>query len=96
MDRDCPDEDGNPVPDISDREFNSILTQICCSEGHRITVILDCSHAGRSTRYFPVEGVRSAPPLTHALMRMFRSADESMKHSPAIASVLSKEWVPGM
>ncbi|SJL14464.1 uncharacterized protein ARMOST_17921 [Armillaria ostoyae] len=96
MDRDCPDDDGNPVPDISDREFNSILTQISRSKGHRITVILDCSHAGGATRYFPVEGVRSAHPLIYALMHILRSADESMKYSPAIASVLSKDWVPDM
>ncbi|PBK84030.1 hypothetical protein ARMGADRAFT_1088728 [Armillaria gallica] len=96
MDRDCPDEDGNPVSDISDREFNSTPTQISRSKGHRITDILDCSHAGGSTRYFPVEGVRSAPTLIHALMCMLRSADEGIKYFPVIASMLSKNWVPDM
>ncbi|KAK0442702.1 uncharacterized protein EV420DRAFT_1074251 [Desarmillaria tabescens] len=96
MDRDCPDSDGDPVPDISDREFNSILTQISRSKGHRIIVILDCSHAGTATRYFPDAGVRSALPLIHALIRMLRAADESTKRFPAVPYVLSKDWVPDM
>ncbi|PBK65059.1 hypothetical protein ARMSODRAFT_917772, partial [Armillaria solidipes] len=50
MDRDMLDENGVTIPDISDREFNSILTQISRSKGHRITVILDCCHAGSITR----------------------------------------------
>ncbi|KAK0219285.1 peptidase C14, caspase domain-containing protein, partial [Armillaria nabsnona] len=42
IDRDTPGEHGKPVPDISDRELNTILTLISLSKGHRITVILDC------------------------------------------------------
>ncbi|KAK0437405.1 peptidase C14, caspase domain-containing protein, partial [Armillaria borealis] len=39
-----------PIQDISDRELNSILTQISRAKGHRITVILDCCHAGGVSR----------------------------------------------
>ncbi|KAK0462290.1 uncharacterized protein EV420DRAFT_1222058, partial [Desarmillaria tabescens] len=42
IDRDTCDADGNPVPDISDRELNTILTLISRAKGHHITVILDC------------------------------------------------------
>ncbi|KAK0222822.1 hypothetical protein EDD85DRAFT_746201, partial [Armillaria nabsnona] len=42
IDRDTIGDDGKPVPDISDREFNTILTQISRVKGHCITVILDC------------------------------------------------------
>ncbi|PBK90975.1 hypothetical protein ARMGADRAFT_864995, partial [Armillaria gallica] len=34
--------DGTPIPDISDREINAILTEIARSKGHHITVVLDC------------------------------------------------------
>ncbi|KAK0505504.1 hypothetical protein EDD18DRAFT_1049613, partial [Armillaria luteobubalina] len=42
IDRDTPGEDGKPVPDISDRELNMILSLISHAKGHCITVILDC------------------------------------------------------
>ncbi|KAK0437413.1 hypothetical protein EV421DRAFT_1975548, partial [Armillaria borealis] len=42
IDRDTRDADGNIVPDISDREFNTLLTLISQAKGHHITVILDC------------------------------------------------------
>ncbi|KAK0470382.1 peptidase C14, caspase domain-containing protein, partial [Desarmillaria tabescens] len=43
IDRDILDANGaNPVPDISDREFNTILRLISQAKGPRITVILDC------------------------------------------------------
>ncbi|KAK0222824.1 peptidase C14, caspase domain-containing protein, partial [Armillaria nabsnona] len=50
IDRDTIGDDGKPVPDISDREFNTILTQISRVKGHRITVILDCCHSGSVSR----------------------------------------------
>ncbi|PBK62794.1 hypothetical protein ARMSODRAFT_863836, partial [Armillaria solidipes] len=46
IDRDTISDDGQPVPDISDWEFNAILTLISQAKGHRITVILDCCHSG--------------------------------------------------
>ncbi|KAK0474337.1 hypothetical protein EDD18DRAFT_1266866, partial [Armillaria luteobubalina] len=42
IDRDTRDNDNMPFPDISDREFNAILTHIYQAKGNRITVILDC------------------------------------------------------
>ncbi|KAK0207483.1 hypothetical protein IW262DRAFT_1229078, partial [Armillaria fumosa] len=42
IDRDTPGEDSKPVPDISDRELNAILSLISHAKGHCITVILDC------------------------------------------------------
>ncbi|PBK90845.1 hypothetical protein ARMGADRAFT_882550, partial [Armillaria gallica] len=42
IDRDTNDSGGIPIPDISDRELNIILSQISRTKGHRITVILDC------------------------------------------------------
>ncbi|KAK0435055.1 hypothetical protein EV421DRAFT_1717053, partial [Armillaria borealis] len=42
IDCDTSDSNGVPIPDISDRELNSILSQISHTKGHHITVILDC------------------------------------------------------
>ncbi|KAK0429625.1 hypothetical protein EV421DRAFT_1682310, partial [Armillaria borealis] len=42
IDRDTLDGNGVPIPDISDRELNTILTLISRAKGHRITLILDC------------------------------------------------------
>ncbi|PBK65075.1 hypothetical protein ARMSODRAFT_838940, partial [Armillaria solidipes] len=39
----CTDSSTNSsIPDISDREINTILTEISCTKGHHITFILDC------------------------------------------------------
>ncbi|PBK84610.1 hypothetical protein ARMGADRAFT_909369, partial [Armillaria gallica] len=46
----CPMDRGLTIPDISDREMNIILKQICHSKGHRITVFLDCCHSASATR----------------------------------------------
>ncbi|KAK0476309.1 peptidase C14, caspase domain-containing protein, partial [Armillaria novae-zelandiae] len=34
------------IPDISDRELNVILKEISKAKGNRITLIIDCCHAG--------------------------------------------------
>ncbi|KAK0443302.1 caspase domain-containing protein [Armillaria borealis] len=97
MDRDMLDENGVTIPDISDREFNSILTQISRSKGHRITVILDCCHAGSITRGIDEQGVRRVPPLSRAsLEEMLVSADRTMKDFPGYRSVLAEDWCPDM
>ncbi|KAK0468979.1 peptidase C14, caspase domain-containing protein, partial [Desarmillaria tabescens] len=44
------DGSGALIPDITDRELNTILSQISRTKGHRITIILDCCHAGSVTR----------------------------------------------
>ncbi|KAK0451926.1 peptidase C14, caspase domain-containing protein, partial [Armillaria borealis] len=50
IDRNTIDSNGVPIPDISDRELNTILSILSHTKGHRITVILDCCHAGSITR----------------------------------------------
>ncbi len=66
IDRDAIGDDGKPVPDISDREFNTILTQISRVKGHRITVILDCCHSGSVSRGLPEPGARVSPATERA------------------------------
>ncbi|PBK84521.1 hypothetical protein ARMGADRAFT_605692 [Armillaria gallica] len=50
MDRGATDKAGAIIPDISDRETNSILTEISRAKGHNIAVVLDCCYAGSTTR----------------------------------------------
>ncbi|KAK0498942.1 hypothetical protein EDD18DRAFT_1051848, partial [Armillaria luteobubalina] len=50
MDRNTIDSSGALIPDITDRELNTILAQIASVKGSRITFILDCCHAGSVTR----------------------------------------------
>ncbi|KAK0184117.1 peptidase C14, caspase domain-containing protein, partial [Armillaria mellea] len=50
IDRDTLDENKKPVPDISDWEFNTILSLIARAKDHYITVILDCCCSGGVSR----------------------------------------------
>ncbi|KAK0207482.1 hypothetical protein IW262DRAFT_1282051, partial [Armillaria fumosa] len=56
IDRDTFDENGDTIPDISDREFNTILMLISQVKGHHITVILDCCHSASVSREVPPQG----------------------------------------
>ncbi|PBK64974.1 hypothetical protein ARMSODRAFT_940725 [Armillaria solidipes] len=97
IDRDTPGDNDKHVPDISDREFNSILTLISLSKGHRITVILDCCHSGGVSRSLPEPGARTSPPLARATLQdMLLAGDKTLKHYPGYRSILSKDWYPDM
>ncbi|KAK0462799.1 caspase domain-containing protein [Armillaria novae-zelandiae] len=97
MDHEALDTDGTPVPDISDREFNSIITQISHTKGHRITVILDCCHSTNLNRSFPEEGARAIPPLPRASFnKMLLAADQNMQQYPGYLSISDEDWFPNM
>ncbi|KAK0494020.1 caspase domain-containing protein [Armillaria luteobubalina] len=77
IDRDTIGDDGKPVPDISDREFNIILTRISHAKGHRITVILDCCHSGSVSRGVPGAGARTSSSTRCATLHdMFIAGDK--------------------
>ncbi|KAK0476233.1 hypothetical protein EDD18DRAFT_1265720 [Armillaria luteobubalina] len=97
MDRDMLDENGIPIPDISDRELNSILTQVSRSKGHRITVILDSCNSGGATRGVDEHEARRTSPLKRAsLKEILVSAHRTMKDFPGYRSVLEVDWNPDM
>ncbi|KAK0194573.1 peptidase C14, caspase domain-containing protein, partial [Armillaria mellea] len=50
MDRDSLDSSGVPIPNITDRELNTILSHISCTKGRQITFVVDCCHTGGVTR----------------------------------------------
>lgn len=91
------EHNGTLIPDISDREFNSILSLISRAKGHRITVLLDCCHSGSHSRCSVLEGVRTIPPLKHdSATYMLRVAHDHMRHYPGYRSVLDSNWRPDM
>ncbi|PBK67788.1 hypothetical protein ARMSODRAFT_958811 [Armillaria solidipes] len=97
IDRDTIDDNGQPVPDISDREFNAILKQISRVKGHRITVILDCCHSGGVSRGLPEQGARKSPPTQQATFQdMLLAGDKILRGYPDYQSILSKDWCPDM
>ncbi|KAK0437406.1 caspase domain-containing protein [Armillaria borealis] len=77
IDRDTPDDNGKPIPDISDHEFNAILTQIFRAKGHRITVILDCCHSASVSRDLPEPEARVTPVTKRATLEDMLLAGES-------------------
>ncbi|PBK65058.1 hypothetical protein ARMSODRAFT_443062 [Armillaria solidipes] len=96
----CPidrtESNGSHIPDISDREINTILQCISREKGRHITFILDCSHAGTDTGT-PEQGVRTLPPLSNGSPKhMFNVADENSRQFPGYQSVCSEKWCPNM
>ncbi|KAK0187416.1 caspase domain-containing protein [Armillaria mellea] len=98
VDRGLHTPDGD-VPDISDREINSILSQISRTKGNHITFILDCCHASSLTRAPQGEGaVRAIKSIQKAssVVDMLQAADRRLRNLPEYRSVLDGDWVPDM
>ncbi|KAK0207446.1 peptidase C14, caspase domain-containing protein [Armillaria fumosa] len=98
IDRDTLGEDGKPVPDISDREFNVILSLISQAKGHHITVILDCCHSGSGvSRCLPDPGARISPPTKRATLQdMLVAGENILMRYPGYRSILAEDWLPDM
>jgi len=91
-----------PSPDISDREFHLILSEMRSERKVNITVILDCCHSGGTTRAFAMGGdvmgdrvprMRGLPPLVDRdiIKRMFDLADQHPRRHSTI-STTSESW----
>ncbi|KAK0214694.1 hypothetical protein EDD85DRAFT_782746, partial [Armillaria nabsnona] len=77
------------VPDISDQEINTILTEIARKKGNHITFILDCCHSANITRV-PQMGVCSIVPLpSNSIAAMF-------KHLAKYQSISKASWRANM
>ncbi len=97
IDRDTIGDNGKPVPDISDRELNTILTQISRGKGHCITVILDCCHSGSVSRGLPGAGARTASRTRCTTVQdMLLAGEKILGGYPGYRSILSKDWYPDM
>ncbi|KAK0505480.1 hypothetical protein EDD18DRAFT_338974 [Armillaria luteobubalina] len=93
IDRDTVDENGNIIPDISDREFNTILTLISRSKGNHITVILDCCHSASVSREVPPQGARAFRATERATLRdMLYAGDRLLRDRPGYRSISEEDW----
>ncbi len=95
IDRDIPGEDGKPVPDISDREFNTILSLVARAKSHCITVMLDCCYSGGVCRDVPELGARTSPPMARATLEdMLVAGEKNLLHHTGYHSILVNDWHP--
>ena len=99
----CPVDRGDSIPDISEREINSILSELRAAKGPNITFILDCCHAGGAVRSFnrsDTDPIRFILPIRTGdaldLMRMFEAADSNPRRNPNIPNTSSELWMPDL
>ncbi|KAK0485613.1 caspase domain-containing protein [Armillaria luteobubalina] len=88
-----------PLPDISDREINTILAEIARNKGDHITFILDCCHSASITRgLMEAKGVRYIDPLeaSSSIQDMFSAADEALNHIDGYQSISMGTWRANM
>ncbi|SJL00997.1 uncharacterized protein ARMOST_04311 [Armillaria ostoyae] len=100
LDRDTQDADGKWIPDISDREINTLFKHISLAKGNKITFIADCCYGGSSSRNSQEPGKHSMRATENIYLHdMLCAADERWKQSgdPSdYQSVLSKDWQSDM
>ncbi|KAK0227572.1 hypothetical protein IW262DRAFT_543801 [Armillaria fumosa] len=97
IDRDALDANGKRVPDISDRELNTILSQISRTKGEHITLILDCCYSGGTNFGLPERGSRTTPQTRHATLDdMLHTGHNFLKDYPGYRSILAEDWAPDM
>ncbi|KAK0243671.1 caspase domain-containing protein [Armillaria nabsnona] len=95
VDRNEPDDKGCPIPDISDREINIILSELSHVKGNHITLILDCCHSGSASRSISQPGVRTLGPLPRGSFKdMLLAADDNLERFPRHQSVFAEDRRP--
>ncbi|KAK0501486.1 hypothetical protein EDD18DRAFT_1142964, partial [Armillaria luteobubalina] len=94
IDRDKRGSNSVPIPDISNRELNSIVSLIARKKGNRITAIFDCCHAGGVSRGSPEAGARVTRGTKVATLRGMLDAGE--KRLGGNPSIMSRNWRPDL
>ncbi|SJL03967.1 uncharacterized protein ARMOST_07324 [Armillaria ostoyae] len=93
IDRDKRDVNEVPIPDISNRELNSILSLIARKKGNHITAIFDCCHSGGVSRGLPETGARVTCGTKVATLRgMLDAGEKRLGGHPSIV----RNWRPDM
>ncbi|KAK0439131.1 caspase domain-containing protein [Armillaria borealis] len=95
IDRNLVGANGSRIPDISDRELNTILHEISRVKGNKITAIFDCCHSSGVTRG-EKSGVRSVLPLNSTRDLMLRVGVDNLKRISNRTSIMEKRWRPDM
>ncbi|KAK0430374.1 caspase domain-containing protein [Armillaria borealis] len=86
----CPMDRENSL-DISDREISTILHLISSNKKARITLILDCCHAGAFSRNPPQPGPRGGS-LWRQQINMLNEGHNTLKSFPGYQSILQDTW----
>ncbi|PBK99643.1 hypothetical protein ARMGADRAFT_512230 [Armillaria gallica] len=94
IDRDKRDDNTVPIPDISNRELNSIFSLIAQKKGNYIPAIFDCCHSGGVSRDLPETGARVTRGTKVATLRSMLDAGE--KRLSGHPSIVSRNWRPDM
>ncbi|PBK99020.1 hypothetical protein ARMGADRAFT_485964 [Armillaria gallica] len=93
IDRDNQDG-GAHIPDISKREIDAILSQLCLEKGHNITFIQDASYGDPFSRLDSRSEIRNLCPLYISdFQSMLRAADDTVRRFSAFRENPSL-WVP--
>ncbi|PBK99645.1 hypothetical protein ARMGADRAFT_1074500 [Armillaria gallica] len=90
IDRDKRDDNTVPIPDISNRELNSIFSLIAQKKGNYIPAIFDCCHSGGVSRGLPERGARVTRGTKVATLRGMLDAGE--KRLGGHPSIVSRNW----
>ncbi len=94
MDRTSSSGTDDSIPDISDREINTILTEISRTKGSHITFNLDCCYSTGNTRG-PTNVQRGAVPLPPSQTKnMLEEAHIRLRDLPKYHSVFDGDWKP--
>ncbi len=86
----CPMDRENTL-DISDREISTILHLISSNKKARITLILDCCHAGAFSRNPPQPGPGGGS-LWRQQINMLNEGHNTLKDFPGYQSILADTW----
>jgi len=97
----CPVDRSDKIPDISERELCSILSEIHTAKGPNITLIFDCCHSGGALRALDVVtanldgAVRYVAPVggKKGILMMFKAAEEHPRRRPSSGTLTSEDWV---
>ncbi len=86
---------------ISDREINSILTQISHKKGNRITLITDSNYAGSFLQLTSDDVQETLPSVFRqspaiSSKKILQTGDTVLKYFLGYQSILSKDWHPDM
>ncbi len=97
IDRDTMNADGSWIPDISDRELNTLFAQIVYAKGSdlKITLINGCNVGSASQGPCLESEIPTMSPTFHSDAKdMLHAAHAGLQHLPRYRSVLSPDWRP--
>ena len=87
----CPVDRGSDILDISNRELNSIFSELCTAKGPNITIIFDCCFSGGALRSGDTAIRRIQPLVDRAEDMLAAGMGHPRRHSTI--DIRSPSWV---